>query len=61
MDEPLAARADTVLKEITLWDSQGQKEGNQIHLRAMHQYVRDKYQEIHGESNMNGQPLGLGV
>jgi len=51
MSHWLLLRADTVLKEITLWDSQGQKEGNQIHLRAMHQYVRDKYQEIHVETN----------
>ncbi len=47
----LLLRADTELKKITLWDSLGQKEGNQIYLRAMHQYLRDKYQEIHGEPN----------
>ncbi len=47
-DESLAAtktRADTVLKDITLclWDSQGQKEENQVYLRAMQQFLRDKY------------------
>jgi len=47
----LLLRADTELKTITLWDSLGQTEGNQIYLRAMHQYLRDKYQEIHGEPN----------
>ena len=47
----LLLRADIELKTITLWDSLGQTEGNQIYLRAMHQYLRDKYQEIHGEPN----------
>ena len=41
-------RANTVEKTITLWDSQGQFESNQLYLRAMKQYLGDKYREIHG-------------
>ena len=44
----LLLRANTVERTITLWDSQGVKEGNQLYLRTMLQYLGDKYRETHG-------------
>ncbi len=43
----LLLRANTVSKKITLWDSQGREQGNQVYLQAMLRYLGDKYSEIH--------------
>lgn len=49
MSHWLLLRADTVSREIKLWDPQGRNESNQIYLQSMRRYLLDKYQDIHGE------------
>lgn len=41
-------RANTETKVITLWDSQGRKQRNQVYMTSMLRYLGDKYSEIHG-------------
>ena len=44
----LLLRANTETKVITLWDSEGRKQGNQLYLTTMLRYLGDKYSEMHG-------------